>query len=100
MSRPRRNDPLPFAGDDGLPYSKGLMARALIATGISRFRAYELALRVEADLRGRGEEAVRLERLQELAVDVLGEKDGVQAVRRLRRYQDLRQLERPIIVLV
>ena len=30
MSQPRRSEPLPL-GDEDLPYSKGLMARALIA---------------------------------------------------------------------
>jgi 2-phosphoglycerate kinase len=96
----RRTDPLPLGGADGLPYSKGLMARALIATGVSRMRAYELALRVETDLRARGVRAVELERLRELAVDVLGEDEGGQAVGRLRRYHELQAIDLPIIVLV
>ncbi|MGH3103612.1 MAG: 2-phosphoglycerate kinase [Gaiellaceae bacterium] len=100
MSQPRRSDPLPLGGEDGLPYSKGLMARALIATGVSAMRSYELALRVETDLRQRGAGAVELERLQELAVEVLGEQDGVRAVGRLRRYRDLRMLDLPIMLLV
>jgi len=31
MTEPRHADPLPLGGRDGLPYSKGLMARALMA---------------------------------------------------------------------
>jgi 2-phosphoglycerate kinase len=100
MSHPRRPDPLPLGGEDGLPYSKGLMARALIATGVSRMRAYELALRVETDLRVRGVSAVDLERLQELAVEVLGEPEGERAIGRLRRYRQLQGVDLPIIVLV
>lgn len=100
MSQSRRADPMPFGGEDGLPYSKGVMARALVATGVARLRAYELALRVEADLRARGATAIGLERLNELAVEVLGELDGARAVERLRRYRELRSLEVPIIVLV
>jgi 2-phosphoglycerate kinase len=100
VSKPRRTDPLSFGDDDGLPYSKGLMARALIATGISAVRAYELAQRVETDLRAQGQSAVDLERLQDLAVELLGEDDGVRAIGRLRRYRDLRALDLPIVVLV
>lgn len=100
MTQPRRADPLPLGGEDGLPYSKGLMARALIATGVSAVKAYELAQQTEADLRGRGATVVELERLQELAEEVLGEEDARRAVRRLRRLRQLRSLEVPIIVLV
>lgn len=100
MSHPRRADPLPLGGEDGLPYSKGLMARALVATGVSRMRAYELALRVETDLRARGVSTIELERLQELAVDVLGEPEGERAIGRLRRYRDLEAVDLPVIVLV
>ena len=100
MSQPRRSDPSPFGGQDGLPYSKGVMARALIATGVRAVRAYELASRVEQDLRSRGASFADLERLRELAIEVLGERDGRQAVERLVRYNELRALELPIIVLV
>jgi 2-phosphoglycerate kinase len=94
-----RNDPL-GGTDAGLPYSKGVMARALIATGVSAVRAYDLAQRVELDLRQRGASAIDLERLQELAVGSLGSEEGERAIGRLRRFQDLRRLELPIILLV
>jgi 2-phosphoglycerate kinase len=100
MTERRRADPLPLGGGDGLPYSKGLMARALMATGVSSDRAYELALRVESDLAARGEGSIDLDRLEELAFEVLGENEGAQALRRLRRHETLRQLDVPIIVLI
>jgi 2-phosphoglycerate kinase len=100
MTEPRHADPLPLGGGDGLPYSKGLMARALMAAGVPAVRAYELALRVAVDLASRREDSVELDRLEELAVEVLGENDGAQAVRRLRRYEALRELDLPIIVLI
>jgi 2-phosphoglycerate kinase len=100
MSQPRRVDPLPFGGADGLPYSKGVMARALIATGVSAVRAYDLALQVERDLRNRGATSVGLDRLNEIAAEVLGEADGRRAVDMLRRYAELRALDLPILVLV
>jgi 2-phosphoglycerate kinase len=100
MTEPRHADPLPLGGRDGLPYSKGLMARALMAAGVTADRAYELALRVQEDLTVRGEQTVEIDRLEQLAHEVLGENEGAQAVRRLRRHDSLRDLDLPIIVLV
>jgi 2-phosphoglycerate kinase len=98
VSQPRHTDPLPL-GDAGVPYSKGLMARALIAVGCAPTRAYELANRVEKDLAQRGERVVDLDRLHDLAVEVVGD-GGADVVRRLRRYRDLQTLDVPIIVLI
>jgi 2-phosphoglycerate kinase len=100
MTEPRHANPLPLGGEDGLPYSKGLMARALMAAGVTADRAYELALRVQDDLTVRGEQTVEIDRLEQLAHEVLGENEGAQAVRRLRRHDSLRDLDLPIIVLV
>ena len=100
MTEPRHADPLPLGGRDGLPYSRGLMARALMAAGVSAVRAYGLAQRVQDDLTARGEETVDLDRLEALAQEVLGENEGAQAIRRLRRYESLREVEQPIIVLI
>jgi 2-phosphoglycerate kinase len=96
----RYRQPLPLGGEDGLPYSKGLMARALIAAGLSADRAYELALAVEADLAAQDRPATTLERLEEVAVQTLGPEDGTAAMQVLRRYRDLYELDLPIILLV
>ena len=62
MTQPRHAFPLPL-GDDGLPYSKGLMARALITVGVTADRAYELARRLEVDLAERDARTVDPDRL-------------------------------------
>jgi 2-phosphoglycerate kinase len=100
MSELRRGEPLPLGGEHGLPYSKGVMARALMAVGVSPQRAYELARHVDADLAARGTNVAELERLDELAVEILGPEEGAEAVRQLRRYRELRELAVPIILLV
>ena len=100
MSERRYLAPLPLGGDDGPPWSKGLMARALVATGLAPTRAYELARRVDADLLLRGADRLDLDRLAELAVEVLGEADAGRTMRRLRRLQALQHLDTPIVVLV
>src|SRR4051812_11627127 len=100
MTARRYRQPMPFGGEDGLPFSKGLMARALIAAGLTAERAYELALAVEADLSASGRPATTLERLEEVAAETLGSEEGAAAMRRLRRYRDLYELDLPVILLV
>ncbi len=100
MTEPRRIMPLPLGGEHGLPYSRGLMARALMAVGVAPDRAYTLARRVGDELAERGSDIVELDRLGSLAVEILGEVEGTEAVRQLRRYQVLRELDLPIVILV
>ena len=99
MSHLRHSEPLPL-GTSEHPYSKGLMARALVAVGVPLGRAYELAKRIDQDLVERAEQSVELERVEELAIEVLGEDEGSEALRRLRRFRELQELDLPVIVLV
>jgi 2-phosphoglycerate kinase len=96
----RRHDPLPLGEPGGLPYSKGLMARALVAAGVSIEPAYLLAKQLELDLAERDARTVSLERLEELAAEVLGEDDGPLVVARLRRFAALQALDLPILLFV
>src|SRR5689334_7817055 len=100
MSQPRRIMPLPLGGEHGLPYSRGLMARALMAVGVAPDRAYMLARRVGDDLAARNSDVVELDRLECLAVEMLGEVEGREALRQLKRYQELRELDLPLVVLI
>jgi 2-phosphoglycerate kinase len=99
MNHPRHADPLPLGSTDQ-PYSKGLMARALVAVGVPAVRAYELARRIDRDLEQHGYQTVEFERLEELAMEVLGEQRGADTMRRLRKLSDLRELDLPVILLV
>jgi 2-phosphoglycerate kinase len=99
MPERRYADPLPV-GSDEEPYSKGLMARALIRAGVTAERAVELARTIEKDLSERSRHIVDLERLDELAIEVLGEEDGQRVMRHLRRANELQELDMPLIVLI
>jgi 2-phosphoglycerate kinase len=99
MSQRRHGEPLPLGGD-GFPYSKGMMARALIAAGVPADRAYQLARRLELDLAERGESSVELEGLERMAKEILGADEGANATSRLRRLADLQAVDVPIIVLI
>jgi 2-phosphoglycerate kinase len=76
------------------------MARALAATGLNPTRAYELARRADADLAARNAPELDLDRLGELAVEVLGEAEAGRTIRRLRRLQALQHLDLPVLLLV
>jgi 2-phosphoglycerate kinase len=98
-SQPRHGEPLPL-GNEELPYSKGMMARALIAAGVPADQAYHLARRIELDLAEAGERTMSVERFEVLACETLGDPEGERAVGRLRRLSELQQLDVPIIVLI
>ena len=101
MSERRYLAPLPLGGDDGPPWSKGLMARALAATGLTLTRAYELARRADADLQERRADAARPRPAR--GARRRGARRGRGAsrtMRRLRRLQALQNLDLPIVLLV
>ncbi len=100
MTHPRRIMPLPLGSDQGLPYSRGLMARTLMAAGVAPHAAYSIAQRVGDDLADRRRETVDLDRLEDIAVEMLGDDKGHEAAQRLRRYQRLRELDLPILILI
>lgn len=84
----------------GLPYSKGLMAQSLSASGLSPDRAYELARIVERRLHERTGSDIALADLNELVDEVLLEQVGSDAVRRFHEWQRLDRLDRPLVVLL
>jgi 2-phosphoglycerate kinase len=84
----------------GLPYSKGLTAQALSATGLSPERSFELARRVEARLAELGAREVDVGRLRELTEEVLLAEEGEAALRRFRDWRRLDRLERPLVVMI
>jgi 2-phosphoglycerate kinase len=98
--QPHYRDPLPLGEPNGFPYSKGMMARALLSAGVSVDSAYELATRLELDLIGTGSPAVELDRFEEVAAQLLGEDEGPRVVQRMRGLAALRALDRPILLLV
>ncbi len=100
MSERRYLAPLPLGGDEGPPWSKGLMARALAATGLTPTRAYELAVRADLDMQEHRALELDLDRLADIAGDVLGDPDAGRTMRRLRRLQALQHLELPVLLLV
>ena len=86
--------------DAALPYSKGLMAQSLMATGLSPERSYVLAAAVERWLQEHGRQTVSMEELRPIAEETLGAEAGEALVGRLQQWRRLRLLERPLIILI
>jgi 2-phosphoglycerate kinase len=84
----------------GLPYSKGLTAQALSATGISPGCAFELARVVETRLAAGGAAEIGVAELQRVNEEVLREEEGEAAVRRFGNWRRLDRLERPLVVML
>ena len=89
-----------FHKGHGLPYSKGLMAQSLSASGLAPQRAFELARNVERRLEQRRAVEIDVAGLRELAEEALREEEGEDAVRRYRNWQRLDRLDRPLVVLL
>jgi 2-phosphoglycerate kinase len=86
--------------DYGLPYSKGLMAQSIMATGLPPERAFELATEIERRLTGAGAAEVELEHLRAVAEEVLTAEEGPLVVKRFRQWWSVRRLNRPLLVLI
>jgi 2-phosphoglycerate kinase len=84
----------------GLPYSKGLTAQALSATGLAPERAFELARIVERRLEELAAPEVDVSGLSALTEEVLLAEEGEAAVRRFRDWRRLDRLERPLVVMI
>jgi 2-phosphoglycerate kinase len=88
------------SGALGLPYSKGVMAQSLSASGVPPERAFELARQIEAKLSERGLERIDVGDLYALAEDVLRREEGEPAARRFVLWQRLRGLEKPLVLML
>jgi 2-phosphoglycerate kinase len=77
------------------------MAKTLSGTGVRPERAYELARLIEQELVREHQESTYTEaHLYEVAEQILAANEGEEAVRGLRRYRALQELELPLILLV
>ena len=98
MRERRHTLPLPL-GDEA-PFSKGLMARALVVTGLDPERAYLIARYADKDLNERGAVSLDFDRLGELASELIGEEAAARTMRRLRQLDALARHEDPLLLLV
>lgn len=84
----------------GLPFSKGLLARSLMATGLPPGRAYEIAAQIQDDLRDRAELSLSSDRLRKVTAEYLERMAGPEFSARYVRLREISRLDRPLIVLI
>lgn len=93
--------PVKVSGQDyGLPYSKGLMASRIMATGLAPARAFHVAEVVEDRLRALGEPGLSAIELTELVLEVLHQEVGERYATSFSKWQLLAKLDRPLVILV
>jgi 2-phosphoglycerate kinase len=86
--------------DPGLPYSKGLMASQVMVSGLSPYRSYKVAERIEDQLVERGVRSLTTEELQALAVRMIEEEAGERYARNFVRWQGVARLDVPLVLLI
>ncbi len=93
-------DDLVVVSERGVPFSKGLMAQAFMATGLAPERAYSVAAAVERSLKRSGSTAVTRRQLQSIARRTLGQVEGDLLIERIGQWQSLRHNEVPVVILI
>ena len=100
MSQNRKSSVIIIDREPGLPYSKGLMASRVMATGLSAYRSYQVAEKVEDVLIERGDPTVTSEELGRVAVEVLREVAGDRYAKNYVRWQQVEKLDVPLVILI
>jgi 2-phosphoglycerate kinase len=86
--------------DPGLPYSKGLRATELMVTGLSPYRAYQVAEQVEQRLLERDVGSVTSEELDDLTIDVLSDLAGERYATNWLKWREISVLDVPLVVMI
>lgn len=86
--------------EHNLPYSKGLMASSIMATGLAPARAFHVAERIEERLHERSADSITRAELAELAEKVLVEEVGTRYAESFAKWQVVNRLDRPLIILI
>jgi len=83
-----------------LPYSKGLMAISIMATGLPPDQAYNIATMIQKALRDEGKPLVSMEQVRRTAEKVMEREVDSKYVDIYRKWQALGKLHKPIIILM
>jgi 2-phosphoglycerate kinase len=83
-----------------LPYSKGLMASSIMATGLAPARAFHVAEVIEQHLHALQESSITRDELNALAREVLGDEVGSRYAESFAKWQMVNRLELPLVVLL
>ncbi len=100
MPNKRQTQHIVVSDRAGLPYSKGLMASSIMATGLDPFRAYEVAERIEEELIVSSTFEITRDDLRDLATRTLSEMAGQRFAETYHNWQAVEEMDLPFIVLI
>ena len=86
--------------EPGLPFSKGLMASQVMVTGLSPYRAYQVAEAIEDHLRERGFVSITSDELSDVALGVITEIAGDRYAKNFVRWREVERLDVPLVILI
>lgn len=84
----------------GLPFSKGLMAQSIMATGLSPSRAWDVAEAIEGELLTKKAMSVTSGKLKEIVFNHLRDNLGQDYADHYIGWQDFAKLDKPVIILI
>lgn len=101
MTKDQKNPSIVISDrETGLPYSKGLMASQVMVTGLSPFRAYQVAEAVEERLLESGAPSVTGDDLDRAVLDAITELAGDRYAKNFQRWREVEALDIPLVVLI
>ncbi len=83
-----------------VPFSKGLLATSLTATGLPRERAFTVALDVESRLGEGPDREVGLDRLRLVVEEVLAQREEDRYLKRYQTWNRMAREDKPVLVLI
>jgi len=87
-------------GKNGLPYSKGLMASSIMATGLTPSQSYRVAQMVQDQLRAGEALYVTTKQLIDMTAEVLRAEMGEEYAEKYLKWQALSQIDKPLVLLI
>jgi 2-phosphoglycerate kinase len=84
----------------GLPYSKGLMASSIMATGLPPMEAYRVAQKVENELKAEKIFQLTINELNWRVAKILSEEVGVEFAERFKKWAAFEKLDKSIILMI
>ena len=87
-------------GGDAQPFSRGLLAQNLTATGLEQDRAYQVVLELQEQLSAEGVTRIRSGELARRVAETLERAGEIEPARRYRLLRHLRRLPKPLVLYI
>lgn len=84
----------------GLPYSKGLMASSIMATGLPPSQAYQVAKQVEDHFLACRKHTVSMDEVRKIALEILRRSVGEEYAAKFQQWQALSRIDKPMVILM